>query len=150
MVSPGDRYRSIAYRARAIPARRGLRPHTLERVVRVSDSPRNAIADKVTPIVEANGQPPKLRQLSSEETTVGQLNPETWEAGPITPAFPGGGTDLALLRGDDLGPNDKLYFRITGPEHPNGALFRRTKLSLDKSLHATMHLVPVEQPPDIE
>lgn len=145
-VSQRNRFRQIVNRARAIPGERGLRVHTLERVVKFAgDSAREDLFDKVTPIVEANGQPPKLRQITSEEATVGNLNPGTWIAGPITPEFPGGGIKLALLRGDDLTPNDKLYFRITGPEHPHGALYRRSKLSLDAALHVTLQLIPVEE-----
>jgi hypothetical protein len=129
--------------ARAIPGSLGLRPHTLERVVRFAESVRDDVAEKVTPIVEANGQSPLIRWLTSEEITVGQLNPGTAEA-RFTPSFSGGGTDIALLRGDDLGPNDKLYFRITGPHHVGGALYRKAKLNDEKALHYTLQLVPVQ------
>jgi hypothetical protein len=145
MVTFADSLKQILYSTRAITGGLGLRPHSFTRVVRFAESSRSDVTEKRTPIVEGNGQPPKLRQMTSEETTVGQLNPQTWEAGPITPLFSGGGTDPAILRGDDLAPEDKLYFEIRGPEHPNGALFRRTKLTLDKALHFTMQLVPVEQ-----
>jgi hypothetical protein len=141
-----ERYRKLVNRKRAIPGERfALRTHSIERVVRFASSARDDISETVTPIVEANGQPPRIRWLTAEELTVGQLNPGTCEVGPITPAFGGGGTDIALLRGEDLGTNDKLYFRITGPHHADGALYRRFKLSDDKALHYTMQLVPVEQ-----
>jgi|1185.fasta_scaffold06046_2 hypothetical protein len=141
-----DRFRAIAYRARAIAGERyGLRTHIISRVVRYADSPRDDVSEKETPIVEANGQPPKIRWLNGQELTIGQLNPGTAEVGPITPAFSGGGTALTLLSGDDLSPGDKLYFRITGPHHPNGALYRRLNQMDEKALHYTMQLAPVEQ-----
>lgn len=146
MPNPADAFRSLLYNARAVASQvAGLRPHTLTRVVKYAESSRSDVSVKRTPIVEANGQPPKIRWLTSEELTVGQLNPGTAEAGPITPAFSGGGTPIALLRGDDLSPEDKLYFEIEGPHHPHGALYRRTKLSDEKALHYTVQLVPVEQ-----
>jgi hypothetical protein len=138
-----NRFLAICNRARAIPGSLGLRPHTLERVARFAESVREDVTEKVTPIVEANGQSPLIRWLTAEELTVGQLNPGTAEA-RFTPSFGGGGTDIALLRGDDLGPNDKLYFRITGPHHVGGALYRKAKLNDEKALHYTLQLVPVQ------
>lgn len=146
-MAAADPYRAILYATRAIPNLiAGLRPHTIARVVRYSNNgdPSDEIQEVETPIVEGNGQPPHIRWLKEEEIAVGNLNPGTIEAGPITPTFTGGGTDIAFLRGDDLVPADKLYFRIRGPHHPNGALYRKTKLTDDRALHYTMQLVPVE------
>lgn len=143
-------FKATLFAARSIAGSMGLRPHTIERVVRLAGSTaREDIFDKVTSIVEANGQSPKIRWLKAEDITVGNLNPGTAEVGPITPKFSGGGTDIALLRGDDLGPGDKLYFRVRGPHHPNGALYRRAMLTDEKALHYTMQLIPVEQSPDL-
>jgi hypothetical protein len=144
-VTLADSLKPLLFSARAIAGGLALRTHTISRVVRYADSPRDDISEKVTPIVEANGQPPKIRWLNGEELTIAQLNPGTAEVGPMTPLFSGGGVDIALLRGDDLSVNDKLYFRITGPHHPDGALYRRLDLTDYKALHYMMKLVPVEQ-----
>jgi hypothetical protein len=151
MSAPGDvtrdGFRRLIYRVRAIPGQRfGLRPHTLTRVVHLAASVRDDRVKQEISITEANGQPPKVRWLKSEELTVGGLNPGTVEVGPITPMDASGvvGTDIALLRGDDLQPNDKLYFRIQGPHHPDGALYRKTKLTDDRALRFMLQLEPVE------
>ena len=134
----------VLYDARSIMGSLGMRPHTVTRVVRYAESPRSDLDSLETPITEANGYPPKVRWLKEEEIAVGGLSAGTVEVGPMTPKFSGGGTDIALLRGDDLQPGDKLYFRITGPQHPDGALYRKTKLVTEKALRYVLQLEPVE------
>jgi len=140
-----DDLKPIVYSARAIMGQLGMRPHRLERYVIPAETPRDDLYPRVTPIVESGGQSPKIRWLNEEEQAVGGLPRGTVEVGPITPKFTGGGTDVALLRGDDLLPPDKLYYRIVGPHHPDGALYRLTKLSDEKALRIMMQLQPVEQ-----
>lgn len=132
------------FNARGVAGALGFRTHTIWRVVKYGESARSDVAEKVTPIVEGNGQPPRIHWLTGEELTVGQLNPGTAIVGPMTPKFSGGGTDIALLHGEDLGPNDKLYFRVLGPRHADGALYRKFRISEEKALRYIMYIVPVE------
>lgn len=139
--------RPALFEARAIAGTLGLRPHTIALVI-AATSGANYTGDgnrseTVTPITEANGQPPKIRWLKSEERAVGQLPDGSIEVGPITPAFPGGGTLVATLTGADALPGQLVLFRVTGPQHPNGADYRRLGDGLDRALHYTLRLAPV-------
>jgi len=130
--------------ARGIAGEVGIRIHTVARVVKFANrDPRSELGEEETPIVEGGGYPPKVRWLTHEELAVGSLAAGTVEVGPITPTTTGGGTDIALLRGDDLVEGDKLYFRIKGPKHPGGALYRRTGLHV-KATGYRLQLAPVE------
>lgn len=137
--------RKLAYSVRAIPGQLGVRPHRVSVLKRswsgshVGDGDRT---DVETDIVEAGGQPPKVRWLSDEELAVGSLNPGTVEIGPITPAFPGGGTRLGTLDGSELAAGNVRHIWIVGPQHPRGAAYKVTKLTLDRALHYTIQATP--------
>ena len=137
--------RKLAWSVRAIPGQLGVRPHRVSILKRtwsgshVGDGTRT---DVETDIVEAGGQPPKVRWLSDEELAVGGLNPGTVEIGPITPAFPGGGTALSLLDGSTLDEGEVRHLWIVGPQHPNGAAYRVKKLTADRALHYKIQAMP--------
>jgi len=141
-----DRYRRIANRARAIPGQHGLREHMAAVVVAstagtyTGDGLRS---ETVTPLLEAGGQPPKIRWVSDEQLVVAGLNPGTVEIGPVTPRFAGGGTAAEILTGEALATGKLLLIRITGPQHPDGADYRIRKISLDRALHFTIQAEPV-------
>lgn len=131
---------------RSIPGQLGIRPHTVEVVKAVwrgAHTGDGQVYETVTAITESGGFPPKVRQLSSEELAVGALPAGTIEIGPITPDFPGGGTSLTTLGGSDLFDGNTFQLRITGPMHPDGAIYRVTKSSADRALHYTIQAQPV-------
>ena len=98
--------------------------------------------ETVAPIVEAGGQPPKVRWLNDEERALGNLGAGTVEVGPITPAFPGGGTSLDLLASVlEIGATRGLL--IKGPKHPTGALYRITDLQNERALRYMLRGSPV-------
>lgn len=138
-------------RVRAIPGQLGLRPHTVSVVSRSWSGGQTGEGDETVvnvPIVEADGRPPKVRWLSNEEIALGGLPSGSVQIGPITPSFSDGGTNLSDLDGSDLETSDTRQLRITGPQHPNGALYRVKALNADSALHYTIVAVPAGSSPE--
>ncbi len=138
------------YEGRAIAGELGFRPHTVALVVRQSEGPYTgdgAIAEVVTAITEAGGQPPRVRWLDDEEIAVGGLSSGTIEVGAITPEHSGGGTALSLLDGSELETGDVRLLRITGPHHPDGADYRIIGITAERPLRIMLRAVPVGAQP---
>lgn len=131
-----ENIRKLAYNLRRLPGERfGIRPYTVAVLIREWDGGevgQGTLTETLTPIVEANGQPPKVHWLTSEELAVGGLPAGTVEIGPVTPDFPGGGTTLATLQ-PDLDDSSELFYVLTGPEYPSGGKFRLTGVRTDRT-----------------
>tara|TARA_R100001163_G_scaffold64608_1_gene59268 strand:- start:4695 stop:5135 length:441 start_codon:yes stop_codon:yes gene_type:complete len=131
-----DDIRKLCFELRAIPGRDfEIRPYTVKVVLRQwsGDEPGQGV-ETVTSIdiTESDGQPPKVRWLTDEEIAVGGYDQSTVEVGPITPSFPGGGTLITTL-GQDPPPNTLFDFVLTGPQYPDGAIYRLKALHSDKT-----------------
>jgi hypothetical protein len=138
--------RKLAFNVRAIPGQLGVRPHRVSILKRSWSGPHTGDGtrtDVEIDIVEANGQPPKVRWLSDEQIAVGSLEAGTVEIGPITPRFVGGGTDLGTIDGSTLIKGEVRMLRIVGPQHPTGAVYQITRISADRALHYTIQATPV-------
>jgi hypothetical protein len=134
---------------RAIPGQLGLRPHAVAIIQTISSGAHTgdgARSETETAITESGGQPPKVRWLNDEQLALGNLPKGTVLVGPITPAFSSGGTDLATIQGTALLQGDTLHVKITGPKHPNGALYRVTKINADRALRYMITAEPVSEP----
>ena len=131
-----DDIRKLCYDLRAIPGRDfEIRPYRVQVVLRQwSGSEPGEGTETVTTIdiTESDNQPPKVRWLSDEEIAVGGYEAATVEVGPITPDFPGGGTAVSVL-GQDPPPNCLFDYVLTGPESPDGAIYRLKALKSDKT-----------------
>lgn len=141
-----DRYRRIVYRYRNVPGLHGLRPHTVEVRVRTwtgSHTGDGTASGSWASVVESGGQSPKVRWLKQEEIALGNLQDGTAEIGPITPDFSGGGTALTTLIGDSADTGNEFHVRITGPEHPNGALYKVVQAHGESALHLMLIVSPV-------
>lgn len=144
-ASRRDRYRRIAGRARKIPGEHGLREHHVCVVVArtsgvyTGDGGRWEAANEIL----EQGQPPKVRWLKNDELALGQLPDGTVEIGPITPQNSGGGTRITLFDGSTIEVGAVELFRITGPQHPDGADYRKLSSSADHALHYTIRASPV-------
>jgi hypothetical protein len=130
--------RKLAHTIRGIPDQLGWRPYTVSIETRSWDGgERGEGAETVTTtaITEANGHPPKVRFLTSEEIALGGYSQGTLEIGPITPDFGSGGTSLDTLA--PLSPSDDtiVHYIITGPEFPNGARFRKADVETHRAGH---------------
>jgi hypothetical protein len=138
--------RKTLYSARSIAGQLGFRIHTVSVVIARTGGPRTGDGgrwERVTPITEAGGQPPKVRWLKDEEKALGSLPDGTVEIGPITPEFTGGGTEANVITGDNIEEGAVMLVRITGPQHPEGADYRVTARTLDRALRYMLRAVPV-------
>lgn len=145
MAHPDD-FRAIAYAARAIPGQFGLRPHAVAILSGSWSGSHTGDGTETTTSValtESGGYPPKVRWLNDEDRAVGNLPDGTVEIGPITPAFSGGGTDIASLNASALSRGHTLHLRITGPQHPSGAIYRVLGVECDRAIHYTIRAAPV-------
>jgi hypothetical protein len=139
----------IAFQVRAIAGELGLRTTRIwlitERWTEGAPGLGSRYDDEVE-IVESGGHPPKVRTLTDEQLTVADLPKGTLEVGPITPAFSGGGTDIALLRGDELTTGATKHFRCQGGAAPaGGALYTLVSLRSDRALRYMLQIKPVER-----
>lgn len=141
-----DQLLPLIYGVRAIPGQLGLRPFTVS--IRTgqwngTNTGRGAEGVDLVPITEASGQPPKVRQLNTEELALGNLGKGSIQIGPITPAFAGGGT-LVSAFGDLLDQGMTLHLVVTGPgTSENGDLYQLKSLNADRALHYTLVAEPV-------
>lgn len=127
-----DDLRAICYSARAIPGQLGMREYSVTVVQETwgggtetwggGERGQGTPTRTETPILEADGQNPKVRQLNTEEVALGGYGRGTWRIGPITPDFPGGGTLRSALLPDPA-DNTLVFFVLTGPAYPTGQRF---------------------------
>ena len=151
MPSPAqmrDRYRAIVARYRPIPGQHGLRPHTVEVGLTTWSGAHTGDGDPTTTwtlIAEAGGIPPKVSQLKGDEIAIGNLADGAIKIGPITPDFSGGGTSAATLMQSSIVTGQTRHLRITGPMHPNGALYAIKNSDFSSALHYYLTAEPVTQ-----
>lgn len=137
--------RKTLFAARSIAGRLGFRTHTVAVLRRYALGQHTGDVDvsDIVPITEQDGFPPKTVWLNSEELALANLAKGAVDIGPITPEFPGGGTSLALLDARNLETGDAQYILITGPYHPEGAVYRVTDITAHKALNYRLRAVPV-------
>lgn len=131
---------------RAIPGQLGLRPHAVSLVTTTWSGAVTGEGTKtvtIVPLVESGGFPPKVRWLSDKEIAFGQLAGGAARVGPITPDFPGGGTSVATLTASAAATGQTRHLRITGPQHPSGALYAITGTDFSAALHFYITAIPV-------
>jgi hypothetical protein len=145
MAKLAERLLPTVYKGRAIAGKLGFRPHDVallsERWSGSHTGDGSAYPDS-TPITEADGQSPKVRWLKDDEVALGNIGAGAIEVGPITPAFPGGGTELDLLAAS-LDRGATRYLVITGPKHPVGARYRIARIEAGRTLRYVLRAEPV-------
>lgn len=138
MTTLANSLKGILESARAIPGQLGLRPHRVYLVVRTSDGAEVGDGTTVETTVEIlnSAQPPRTRWLNEEALAIGGYDRATVRIGPITPDHSAGGMSVTQLRpAPGAGVNGTVNLRITGPMHPNGALYRVEKFEGHSALH---------------
>ena len=121
-----DGMRRLLFRTRAIPGQLGLRPYRAYVDTTMSSGDelgQGTVTTTSVELTEANGQPPRVKELSAEEIALGGYSEGAIEIGPVTPDFPGGGTALSTLAPDPSGDNSTVRVRLVGPRWPSGANF---------------------------
>lgn len=93
--------------------------------------------------VTNGGKRVKVRVLNVEELALGQLGKGSLKVGPITPDYSLGGTTLSSIAGMSLAEQEQFRFRVVGPDIPNGAEFRLSRVEADWALHYTLTLEPI-------
>jgi len=142
-----DRLKPLTHRCRAIPGRLGLRPYTVAIVTgswNGSNTGRGAPSVRSYPVTEANGQPPKVRVMSTEELALTGLGKGSMKIGPMTPPFAGGGSPLIALRAA-LEAGETMHVLLTGPDFPSGARFTIKSWNADHALHETLTVSPEQE-----
>lgn len=98
-----------------------------------------------TPIVEANGQPPKVVKPNVQELALGELAPGDFVVGPITPSFSGGGyTPIELGVGSAI-VGQVVDYLVTGPDLPDGAVYAVKAIHADNPFGYMLHLTPIAE-----
>ncbi len=131
-----DDLKPVVYAGRALAGEYGFRVHTVailnEHFDALHDNSEFAGAN-LQPLVEANGQPPKVVWKKNDAVGFGNAMEDIVEVGPITPAFAGGGTDLTDLMGT-LASGQVRHLVITGPKVPDGARYRIIDVRAERAL----------------
>jgi hypothetical protein len=146
-VTLADDLKPLLHSLRSLPGQLGLRPHTVSIVTRVwsgDHTGEGTMTETVTPLEHDDNQPPRCRWLNDEQRALAGLVKDAVDIGPFTPGFSSGGTELAALDGRDLDTGNTLHLRITGPNHPTGALYRISRITRDRSLRYLVRAEPVE------
>lgn len=141
-MSLADALKPALYSARSIAGKLGLRPHTVSIVTATwsgSVTGEGTETTTTTPIVEGNGQPPKVRLVKSDEIALGNLAEGTIDIGPITPEL---GAALAALNATALATGGTRHLIVTGPD---GVAVKHKILDIgtDHALHYTIRSSPV-------
>jgi hypothetical protein len=127
-----DDLKPVLYEARAIMGELGMRPY---RIFMLHDyySDGQWLGPEKTEITELGGQPPKMVTETFQDLPPGAKPPDVRIVGPITPVFPGGGTDLSewIAAIDD---NQTRHFLAVGPDCPDGKKYRVLSINTDKAL----------------
>lgn len=142
-----DTLKPILYSVRAIPGQLGLRPYSVSILIGTWSGEHTGRGDTIieqTAVTEGNGQPPKVRQLNTEELALGNLGKGSLRIGPITPGFNGGGNPIENLK-PCVAAGQTVHVMVTGPEYPNGAKFALKSFGSDHALHFTMDVEPVSE-----
>lgn len=118
---------------RAIPGEMGL--HRFAVYVRRTEWSGTRVGHGTKSVTETRllvgGQNPHVREVGRGKEDVVAGTPElasvTYEIGPLTPEFAGGGTDPDVINPEKSALPGTTLYRLTGPGLPtNGVLCRRT------------------------
>ncbi len=142
-----DDMRAIASNARAIRGQMGIQTHRVWLVRKTWSGGEVGIGTETvteTEILEADNRSPNCKWLKPEEIAIGGLPKGTLQFGPITPPYPGGGTDPALFSNATLPNGATLYLKVVGERHPApGALYVVDQIINGKAFSYSVIALPV-------
>lgn len=147
-MSKADRFRRIADRCRSIPGRSfGLREHSVTIVYSTWTGGTLGEGEQETTEIQVTspgGHNPKVKFPSQREIALGLMSEGQVVIGPVTPFYGPGGMDRDLLNGSQMSANESLHLRITGPQCPDGVLYRLKNVDTDQAIHVMITAVPAE------
>ena len=147
MATLADSLKPLAKAIRGIPGEMGLRTHRVWVVISRytgAHAGEGDRTDEVFELTEGKGFSPKVRWLRSEEIAVGGLASGTIEVGPITADVIPSTVVRDALNSATANDGDVCYLKITGPNHPDGALYRVTDRAFERGIHYKIQAKPVE------
>ena len=139
-----DGFRQLAHELGSIPGELGIHPYTVSLVTKGwsgSDTGRGTATEVVTPITRANGQPPKVKEVSLRRVALG-IGFEVGDmvVGPITPVS---GIAWADLLQTALSAKSEALVRLTHTESGISTDYRIHHVARDKALSVTLTIKPV-------
>lgn len=140
-MASANSLRRIADRVRAIPGKMGLREHSATLVKTSWTGGRTGEGDKIVeelPLLINGTENPKIKFPNQRDVALGLMPLGTITVGPLTPEFPGGGILRNFVASQQLERSDTLHVLVTGPQHPNGCLYRIETVNVDKALRVTI------------
>ncbi len=127
---------------RGIPNELGLRLFTVTVVVRTWSGSRVGLGTKTDVETEltvaGDAAPIRVRSLKSQEVIAsgGLYTSQDFKAGPMTPAYPGGGVDIATILPAPTATPTEVLWRIEGPGMASdGTWFTQIDNTSDANLH---------------
>jgi hypothetical protein len=143
-----NRYRRVADRCRAIPAKFGLREYTVKvlNIAYTGALPGDGtLIDDEYPITVAGGYPPKVRFPSQKEIALNMAGLGSCIIGPFTPYYGSGGVHRELIDTIQSKNFSMLQLWVQGPNFPNGVAMRIDRRQVDSALRIVLECVVVEE-----
>jgi hypothetical protein len=130
---------------RAIPGELGFRPYQV--FVRKTQYAGPRIGVGAVSVTETQlfvgGQNPKVREKKSRDVVAGtsEFAEMTFEIGPLTPAFPGGGIADEIVSPEKNSTPTTIHFLLKGPGLPeSGLLCKRIDEDVDRPLRKVIRV----------
>jgi hypothetical protein len=130
---------------RAIPGELGFRPY--EVYVRTTTWSGSRVGQGTRTVSETRllvgGQNPKVREVRSKDIVAGtsEFVNATWEIGPLTPEFAGGGVSNSTVNPEKTSTPTTFHFILKGPGLPtDGLVCQRTEDDVDRPLRTVIRV----------
>lgn len=140
-----DGFRQLAHDFGSLPGEFGMHPYTVSIVTKGwsgSDTGKGTATETVTPVTRANGQPPKVREISLRRIALGiGFEVGDMEIGPVTPVL---GVAWADLLQTALANNSEALIRLTHTETGEATDYRIHNVQKGKALSVRIIVKPVE------
>lgn len=130
---------------RAIPGELGFRPFQVWVRKTTYAGPRVSVGASTFTETRllVNGQNPKVRELKGKDVVAGtpEMAASTFEIGPVTPSFPGGGVSYGTINPTKTSVPTTVLFVLKGPGLPDeGLLCQRFDDDTDKPLRTVIRV----------
>jgi hypothetical protein len=137
-MSAVNEWRELADDIRSIPGSDdfGLRENACFLVTKKWTGERPGDGDEETTLtpLTVGGQNPKIKFPNQRDVALGLMSLGEVMIGPLTPAFPGGGTNRAYFDGSLLSPAEGLVIRIVPPDGGDSSDYKVNYTNTDSAL----------------